>query len=97
MITGNNETTIKDLKKRLDKLFHIKDLGPPKFFLGIKIIRLPVGICLSQRKYALELIANIGLVGCKPSIVPMEQNVKLTGQENDKGQYNPEEDPPLLD
>ena len=41
---------------------------------------------MSQRKYALGIIADTGLLGSKPVTIPLEQNHKLTG---DKG--------PLLD
>ncbi|XP_019229411.1 PREDICTED: uncharacterized protein LOC109210448 [Nicotiana attenuata] len=36
------------------------------------------GILLNQRKYALELISELGLGGAKPASSPLEQNQKLT-------------------
>ncbi|KAL3346767.1 hypothetical protein AABB24_025289 [Solanum stoloniferum] len=56
----------------------MKDLGELKFFLGIECARSSKGIHMSQRKYALELIAECGLGGAKPAGTPLEQNKKLT-------------------
>uniref|UniRef100_A0A3Q7IHA6 Reverse transcriptase Ty1/copia-type domain-containing protein n=1 Tax=Solanum lycopersicum TaxID=4081 RepID=A0A3Q7IHA6_SOLLC len=36
------------------------------------------GFCVNQRKYALELIAEVGLGNAKPSLTPLEYNIKLT-------------------
>lgn len=57
-----------------------KNLGTFEYFLGA---RLGTGICLSQRKYTLELLPESGLAASKPSAVPMEQNHKLTTCEYD--------------
>ncbi|XP_070014794.1 secreted RxLR effector protein 161-like [Nicotiana sylvestris] len=47
-------------------------------------MRSKEGIVLNQRKYALELISEVGLSDCKPASIPMELNHKLTTVDYDK-------------
>lgn len=56
----------------------MKDLGLLKYFLGIEVARNDHGFYLSQRKYGLDIISEMGLLGAKPSTFPMEQNHKLS-------------------
>ena len=69
----------------------MKDLGQLKYFLGIEVSRSKTGICLSQRKYVLDLLAETGMLACKPVDTPMEMNHKLGQAEDqtpaDKGRY----------
>ena len=50
-----------------------------------------MGICLSQRKYVLYLLAETGMLACKPVDTPMKMNHKLGQTKNqtsaDKGCY----------
>lgn len=55
----------------------MKDLGKLKYFLGLEVARGPEGIFVSQRKYTLDIVAECGLLGCKPSPTPTELNHKL--------------------
>ncbi|XP_074313526.1 uncharacterized protein LOC141648704 [Silene latifolia] len=56
----------------------VLDLGPLKYFLGLEVARSTEGIYLSQRKYALNIISETGLLGVKPAVTPIEQNHKLS-------------------
>ena len=84
LVTGNDLELIKRTKEELHKAFKIKDLGNLKYFLGMEFSRPKKGILINQRKYALEIISETGLVGAKPAWTPLEMNEKLTAIELDK-------------
>ena len=50
----------------------MKDLGKLKYFLGIEVGRGAEGFMLTQHKYTLDLVADVGLLGSKPAATPME-------------------------
>lgn len=77
VIRGHDPAGILRLKAYLGQSFHIKDLGSLKYFLGIEVARGPEGIFLNQGKYAFDILDDAGLLGAKPSLLPMEQNHRL--------------------
>ncbi|XP_019241956.1 PREDICTED: uncharacterized protein LOC109221992, partial [Nicotiana attenuata] len=56
----------------------MKDLGELKFFMEIEFSRSKEGIRMNQRKYALELVSELGLASGRPVATPLEFNHKLT-------------------
>jgi len=44
-----------------------KDMGKPKYFLGIEVAYQKHELLLSQRKYALDLLEQTGRLGSKPA------------------------------
>ncbi|XP_055814453.1 uncharacterized mitochondrial protein AtMg00810-like [Solanum dulcamara] len=83
LITESNTDLILQTKNDLKLKFKMKDLGVLEFFLGIEFARSEKGIVMSQSKYALELISDLGLSGTKPFSTPLETNLKLTSTEYD--------------
>jgi len=73
VLTGNNPEVCTQFKKYLNNCFQIKDLGPLKYFLSIEMTRGPRGLFLCQRKDALGIIEDCGLLGTKPIEFPMEK------------------------
>ncbi|XP_019094528.1 PREDICTED: uncharacterized protein LOC109129936 [Camelina sativa] len=78
MIASNNDNDLQEVKTILHAAFKIKDMGAPKFFLGLEIARNSSGISVCQRKYALDILASTGLLACKPCSVPMNPSVHFT-------------------
>jgi hypothetical protein len=65
------------LKTPLSSTFEIKDLGSLRYFLGMEVARSKKGIVISQRKYALDLLKETGMNGCRPADTPIYPNQKL--------------------
>lgn len=78
LLTGNCYEEIQLVKAFLHSKFRIKDLGNLKYFLGLEVARSTKGICLTQRKYALELLTDAGLLGCKSVRTPMDSTLHLS-------------------
>ncbi|GMP45760.1 hypothetical protein CsSME_00014166 [Camellia sinensis var. sinensis] len=89
VLTGNDVVEMSQIKARLSKEFEIKDLGALQYFLGIEIARSDKGIFISQRKYILELLEEVGMLGYRPSNSPIEAKHRLSsdGDHVDKGRY----------
>ena len=78
VITRNDPICVATLKSVLDAKFGIKDLGSLKFFLALEIARSKKGVSLNQRKFALDILKETCMIGCKPAKSPMEQQLKLS-------------------
>ncbi|GJX15623.1 ribonuclease H-like domain-containing protein [Tanacetum coccineum] len=87
VITGNDELEIKNFKRFLKNKFKIKDLGELKYFLGIEVLKTKTGLCLTQRKYCLELLDDFGLLGCKPVMTPLHENIVLAHKESENDKF----------
>ncbi|CAO2834550.1 unnamed protein product [Amaranthus hypochondriacus] len=77
LVTGNDISSITNLKSHLHSTFSIKDLGIINFFLGIEVNHLPNGIALTQRKFAQELLRDSGISVFKGAVTPLPLNSKL--------------------
>ncbi|KAF5458162.1 hypothetical protein F2P56_022217 [Juglans regia] len=71
------------VKHFLETKFKIKTLGSLKYFLGMEIAQSQHGIQLCQHKYALDILSETSLLASKPSLMPMEPNIKLSKDEEE--------------
>ena len=78
LLASNDPQSVKLLKESLHAEFKLKDLGNLKYFLGLEVQDLLKGFLYGQRKYALDILADSGMLGSKPVTTPMEQNLKLS-------------------
>ena len=60
LITGDCLDYIAFVKACLNEQFHMSNLGPLSFFLGIEVTSTPDGYYLSQRKYIQDIIDRAG-------------------------------------
>ncbi|KAE8672566.1 G patch domain-containing protein TGH [Hibiscus syriacus] len=77
IITGSDIEEIEKLKMNLAKEFETKDLGSMRYFLGMEVARSEEGLVINQRKYVLDLLAETGMLDCKPVETPMESGLKF--------------------
>ena len=80
MITGNHGEYISYIKKELQKVFDMTNLGLLHYFLVIYVDQKPQHICIYRRKYVGKLLKKYGMMDCIPIATPMEQNLKLTSK-----------------
>ncbi|XP_022871268.1 uncharacterized protein LOC111390452 [Olea europaea var. sylvestris] len=83
VLKRNNAAETERLKKCFATEFKVKDLGQTRYFLGIELARSKNEICVSQRKYVIELLTEIGMLGCKPNDMPVEIEKKPEEVGND--------------
>lgn len=76
-ITGDDSDRIHWLKSHLQSQFQMKDLDPLKYFLGIEVAQSTSCIAISQRKYVLGILIEIGMLNCRPCDTAMDSNIKL--------------------
>ena len=77
VITGSDTELLKHLQKHLQDSFHMKDLGPLQYFLGLEVQINQTGILLHQHKYTEKVISLAGLQLGNYVLTPLEVNVKL--------------------
>ncbi|KAG6433881.1 hypothetical protein SASPL_105500 [Salvia splendens] len=77
LVASSEDNLISEFKDFLASHFKFKDLGKPKYFLGIEIARSSTGIFISQHKYALDLVTDVVLLGCKPASTLMDSIKQL--------------------
>ena len=83
IITGTDDGMIKSLRASLRDSFHMKDLGPLHYFLGLEVHQSPKGLFVNQHKYTSDLIELADLHDSSPVDTPIEVNLRLSKDDGD--------------
>lgn len=65
IICGTDSAFLSSFKQYLGGGFRMKELGPLKYFSGIEVAPSVDGFFLSQRKYTLDILSEVGQLGGK--------------------------------
>ena len=77
ILTKSDDTSILATKTYLQQQLSIRDLGSPRYFLGIEFSHQDGKLTLTQQKYALDMLKEIGLLGCKLEISLITCNLNI--------------------
>jgi hypothetical protein len=77
VFTGCDDEMFIEFKALMKQESNITDLGKMNFFLGVEVMQNDEGICLSQKKYALEISERFGLENANSVCNPMVPVMKL--------------------
>ena len=83
IITGTDDGMIKSIQASLRDSFHMKDLGPLHYFLGLEVHQSPKGLFLNQHKYTSDIIELADLHDSSPVDTPIKVNLKLSKDDGD--------------
>jgi histone deacetylase 1/2 len=74
IVTSSSDDAITALLHDLRGDFALEDLGPLHHFLGIEVKQVHNGICLTQEKYAADILEKIGMVKCTSAPTPLSSS-----------------------
>ena len=87
VLTGSYHHDTSQIKQHICHHFQTKDLGKLRYVLRIEVAQSNNGIVISQKKYALNILEEIGLMNSKYVDTSMNSSAKLL----------PSQGEPLLD
>ncbi|GJX95140.1 ribonuclease H-like domain-containing protein [Tanacetum coccineum] len=79
VLTASSEKLLQQVIGWLHQEFSMTDLGSLNYFLGISVTRDSLGMFLSQKKYAVEILERAHIVNCNSSRTPVDTESKLGG------------------
>ena len=85
LVAGKDKASVDAVKKDLQSVFDIRDLGNAGVFIGIEIVRDRAAgtLKIMQRRMAADLVAKYGLADGKTKSTPMSSALKMTRESGD--------------
>lgn len=68
---GSDSSLMLPILRNLAIVFKIHDLSAFGFFVGIETVSVAYGMLLSQRRYTNDILRRVGMLECKPLVMPM--------------------------
>eukprot|EP00253_Pinus_taeda_P010382 PITA_10382 len=84
IITGDADDLIRGIKRIMAQVFEMKYLGCLHYCLGLEVCRDTGPTFLTQGKYARNLLEKFGMDQCRSAVTPLQQNLKLRGDDGTK-------------
>ncbi|KAG7578201.1 Integrase catalytic core [Arabidopsis thaliana x Arabidopsis arenosa] len=81
LLTGSDQSLLQDLLQALNSRFSMKDLGPPRYFLGIQIEDYANGLFLHQTAYATDILQQAAMSDCNPMPTPLPTQLENLNSE----------------
>jgi hypothetical protein len=78
VITSTKDAEVAVFKEEMKNTFHMSDVGPLSFYLGIEVHQGDSRITLRQTGYDKHVVELAGLTDCNPVLTPMEEMLKLS-------------------
>lgn len=75
VLMASTDSLLCAITRQLQAEFSMKDLGPLRFFLGIRVTRSATGFFLDQEQYVDDLLERVQ--DCKPISTPVDTHTKL--------------------
>jgi hypothetical protein len=84
LVTRSNVKLLAEFKREMQDVFEMSDVGIMNYFLGMEIHQCSLGIFVSQRKYAVDILKKFKLESCKEVATPLVQNEKISKNDGEK-------------
>ena len=77
IFTGNDANMFDAFKEAMSSNFEMTDMGLMSYYLGLEVMQIGVGIFVSQKKYAADILKRFKMESCKPINTPVEARLQL--------------------
>jgi hypothetical protein len=78
VLTTSSVALLQQTISALKQEFAMKDLGTLHYFLGVSVQHQAGGHFLTQRQFALDILERAGMVDCKPVLMPVHMQAKVS-------------------
>jgi hypothetical protein len=83
IIASSSSSVVSGLLHALQHDFSLKDLGSLHYFLGIEVQKTNDSLCLSQKKYTVDLLQRVGMLSSKLVSTPLATSTKILAHDGD--------------